>query len=354
MATKKSQHYVPKGYFRNFSKDAKNIHIYNLKDKKSYCGPFKTQCCKPYFYSKDTNIEDSFGKLEAKQLASLSKLKSVKTLDEISKQEWLNIFTFLNFQKIRTNLSKEKSEELEVFLSDNIFKPMLTSDQKAIKMGLSEDDLDGFVIRRKGFFLQQINVMLEASWLLCDLERVIIHNKTVNPFIFSDVPVIFYNRLFHGHKDFGHIGVQSTGLLVICPISDDKILYLYDKDRYSLESVKNGNLYLNSKSDVEKFNKLQFYAGASVCYSGKKRGVKNAKKIHSKISSTNSPLIGTGKKKFVRQKDNLEEHVEQFHFYEPNINIGLDFSFQTLKPIIGAVPIIRNIELYNLHAKDAN
>ena len=50
-----NQHYVPQYYLKNFSNDG-HIHIYDLKDKKSFTNSISNVAFKKYFYNVDTNF----------------------------------------------------------------------------------------------------------------------------------------------------------------------------------------------------------------------------------------------------------------------------------------------------------
>ena len=67
MPEMKNQHYVPKSYFRLFSKNGTHIELYNMKRQKSFTASINHICSKDYFYSKDTKIESVLSGLENSQ-----------------------------------------------------------------------------------------------------------------------------------------------------------------------------------------------------------------------------------------------------------------------------------------------
>ena len=54
MAEHKKQHFVPKLYLKNFTRDGKTFSVYNIaKNLLAPSVPYDTQCYKNYYYGKD-------------------------------------------------------------------------------------------------------------------------------------------------------------------------------------------------------------------------------------------------------------------------------------------------------------
>lgn len=353
MANKKKQHYVPKGYFRLFSNDEITIHSFSIKDEASrFSIPIDGQCQKPYFYSKNTEIEDAFSKMENAQLNVFKKIRRNESLHDISLADWTHIYAFLGFQEVRTKFSKTRTEEMDEYMNENMLKPLIAASEKAKELGVTMDMLKNYKIKDSSVFIREIGIVLESSWLLSDLTPILLVNNTVDPFIFSDTPVVFYNRLFWRNKDFGSTGLQSSGLQVFCPISNHLYLMLYDRNRYSLSCTEdnqplNGAFSLSLKSDVRSINSLQVYGGASVLYSGKRRGIEIAKKLVTGIGDFEKKL-----NIFKSTSYSTEEEIgERFVVSKPNIPICIDLSFLKTHQPVGKIPIIRNREMVDMHYK---
>ena len=346
MANKKKQHYVPKGYFRLFSPDQINIHLYNAEENISRFIPFNDQCQKPYFYSKDTNIEDTFNKMETAQLNVLRDIKKQRHIKLSKPEDWLHIYAFINLQRMRTKTAKDRSRELGIHLSDHVIKSLILADPKSKELGIDEEMLSKYHILNNSLFLEEIQHVLQASWLLGDLRPVLLINKTHDPFIFSDHPITYYNRLLWQNKDIGVIGIQSTGLQVFCPISNDLLLLLYDQDRYLISGIAaDGTYELSSKVDIKWINALQVLNGSTQIFSGKKKGMEIAKNLDKQLSGTEKPKTEARTKSFQRG----DEYVEQTMFFEGHIRRCIDLSFMKVLPSSNQLPLIRSMEMYQKH-----
>src|SRR3989344_1067808 len=88
MAQNKNQHYVPKFYFRLFSKNQNSICSFNISNEKFIeHASIKSQCSKDYFYSKDKKIENTFSQLENLAKEKLDRIIKNKSLDCLSMEE---------------------------------------------------------------------------------------------------------------------------------------------------------------------------------------------------------------------------------------------------------------------------
>lgn len=65
MPHNKNQHFIPKCYFKLFSKNEKTICVFNLKNKRFIeFATIKGQCSKNCFYGKNIDLEKSLSHLE--------------------------------------------------------------------------------------------------------------------------------------------------------------------------------------------------------------------------------------------------------------------------------------------------
>ena len=61
------QHYVPKFYLRNFSKNSKSVGLYRFKESKMIIdGSINDNLWKEYFYGDDAIVENELAKYEKK------------------------------------------------------------------------------------------------------------------------------------------------------------------------------------------------------------------------------------------------------------------------------------------------
>lgn len=97
------------------------------------------------------------------------------------------------------------------------------------------------------------------------LECVILENAYTG-LISSDRPVLLLNPFLQRKKvNFGKDGMFQMGILLILPISPEKLLVCYDPDIYeNPQRISSGKL---SENDVEKLNRLQIQCGVEAIYS---------------------------------------------------------------------------------------
>lgn len=256
MPHNKNQHYVPKFYFKLFSKSS-HINIYNLKNKGHFFGSIKGQASKDYFYGKNLEIEKQFSSLEFNFKKNLEKLNKVERFKELDSEEYMEILRFITFQSERTELSKTKTKQATQQMVEMIMKPLMKSDKNLMKK-VSPEDIDKLKISNPSDFLYSILLSLISNILLSDLIPAILINETDKDFIFSDNPIVLYNPIYdNGNNSFR--GFQSPALLVFCPISSKKCLMLFDPEYYDITLDKNNFHSITDSKDISKINKLQFY-----------------------------------------------------------------------------------------------
>ena len=100
MPAVKNQHYVPQFYFRLFSTDGKMIEVYNLKRSAGFTSPIRHVCSKPYYYSKNAEMEKTLTQLENRQADAVRSVISNKTL-RIPLQDGHMLLSFITLQYSR-------------------------------------------------------------------------------------------------------------------------------------------------------------------------------------------------------------------------------------------------------------
>ncbi|MBI2452240.1 DUF4238 domain-containing protein [Candidatus Pacearchaeota archaeon] len=342
MAQNKNQHYVPQFYFRFFSKDGKNIEIFNLKDGKHYSGPFKNQSSKDYFYHKDKNLEEAFSKLEDSQNRALKKLIDEKDFKKLKQEEYVEILRFLTFQRTRTENSKiEANQSTQIFVNE-IMKPLMLQN-KELSKSISKEEIEKLDITYPADHLFSISIGLQSPILISDLIPIILENKTNTDFIFSDHPVVFYNLFFSQDEFESHIGFQSLGLQIFCPLSDKLCLLLFDPCIYEVAGAKNNTIEIQDNEDIEKINRLQFHnCNDLIHYSdkNKKEGLTNNAEKFLKDYPKQEQKVKKEKLKVINKPNS-----EVLMIGEINIHEWIELSFIRIKKV-------RNQRLIDFHMKE--
>ena len=354
MARKKKQHYVPKFYFRLFSQDGKNIRIYNTERKKMFSGPFKSICYENYFYSKGPEIEDGFAPLEQKLQSIIQKVVHNKSLSAITKEEYIFLLLFILFQKVRTKMEKIDSKQYTDYFVENVMKPFMLSDPEIKKSGITKETLDSIKITYPADHLEKIFTALTAAPLIGDLIPVLLINETPKDFVFSDAPVVFYNTFFNKDKDSGRTAFQSLGLQIFCPLSKKLMLMLFDKEFYHITHNPDFTVVIDSDSDVDSLNALQFFNCEENIYFSDKNQLKHIEDLHSKLPHPIvKPKLKIKTYKSLRKPDG--SYSEILHSFTRNIDYELTLTFMRLNSSPRITSIVRNpklMEAYKIHMNE--
>jgi hypothetical protein len=91
-----------------------------------------------------------------------------------------------------------------------------------------------------------------------DLCFKLVINKTKEPFITSDHPVVLYNQFLEPRKKYGNnTGLACKGLEIFLPISPRHLLIFFDPDVYKVENKSNVSVDITADADVKALNLLQ-------------------------------------------------------------------------------------------------
>lgn len=250
MVRYKNQHYVPKFYFKLFSKNKKTICLYVISQNKFIeHATIKDQCSKSYFYSKNTNIKKIFSQLEGSAKNILTKIIKNNSLNELNNEEIENLKSNILFQHGRTKFAKDRENDLANFFFD-LLKPKIYDDAKKAGEHISWESIKNTKIEMKSNYTLFLSMM--TGILLIDMKACLLENKSQMDFIFSDNPVVFFNSFFNDKYSYGTTGLSSTGLQIFYPINSKLILFLYDSDFYEVRSTK-----INKTKDIKRLNGLQ-------------------------------------------------------------------------------------------------
>jgi hypothetical protein len=345
MVEKKNQHYVPQFYFRFFSNNGKNICIFNINNKKHFVGPFKNQSSKDYFYIKGKELEEAFEKIETQQREALSKLINLKSFKELSKEEYIEILRFISFQDTRTNYAKRGANEMTQHLVREYVKPKMLQDEELAKK-ITKEEINNVNLTFPADHLISIEIGLQSPILISDLIPILLINQTKTEFLFSDNPIVLYNQFFYKDTFESHIGFQSPGLMIFCPLSKDLCLFLFDSKFYGTKGTKENKLVLNEEKDIERINQLQLYRCDENIYYSHNNQMENINKLFNEFSKNN--IKNKEVTKFNKLKVLNKPNSEVLMVGEKNINECLNFSFVNTKEVKGEIGRIRNQELVDI------
>lgn len=254
MPSKKTQHFVPQMYFKNFSENGKSIGGYVLKNRKFVSNmPIDGICQRPYLYGNDLQIENWFGALENKWAPLLKKIIRQGNLD-LTGAEWTLLLEFIFLSDARTGFTADISDDFitKIFQTitlikrdhgDTDFSDFTDKQIQDMKFGMNIPNAAS---------LQTLN---EALWFFADLAPALIFNTTSRPFITSDNPVVKYNYLFTTRKYHCNYGYGHLGFLLFLPISPKYCLMIYDPSTYRITSSDNV-IRLNAPDQIIELNKL--------------------------------------------------------------------------------------------------
>lgn len=244
---KKKQHFVPKFYLRNFSSNGQTVRIFHIKSGIFKKSPIDSTCQESYFYGVDGAFENFLEMLDNKHSKTIKKIVQSPPLSE---NERIALLEFLLVQKSRTRLERELVEGFGDAVCDHYLKPVMQSHLKS--NGHSDHEIEGYSVKIKNmdiFHKQNIIHAMNSIIGISDLVPCIIGNNSDIPFICSDNPVIFNNRI---HLDDNFTAILSKGLQIHCPLNSSLYLLLYDPNFYSIDLSKPPCL-----SDINRLNALQ-------------------------------------------------------------------------------------------------
>ena len=348
MTEGKRQHYVPRFYFRFFSEDGINIEIYNIKRKEGFRGPFKHICSENYFYSKNLELEKNLSKIEERLTSVIKKLIEDKDLSKLTTQEHFFLCLFITFQYTRTKMEKIISKQLTNLFVEFAVKPLIRSDIGLKKKGITKEEIDDLKITHPKDHLLKISYGLMDAPLIMNLKAVLLVNRTEKDFVFSDAPVVFHNTFFNQERNYGTTGFQSPGLQIFCPLNNKTMIMLFDENFYEIKHDSNHIVIVESESDIDSLNALQFFNCYENIYFSNKNQLRYIKNLHSKLpDSIKKREIKSEILKLPPRQDGT--YSEIFHTFTSSIDYKLTLSFMRLKSGVRTESIVRDTELTEWH-----
>jgi|GEM_PF-3059370 len=261
MAEYKNQHYVPKYLLRGWT-DNERVPVYNLENEQEYPPTsISNLCSEDYFYG-DGDVEKDMDDLENLHAGIINKLRDERAFFTLSDDEIRHFCVFVLLQRNRTKQTKKETESL----IDNLAKEYL---QLHIESGEVDPELqDGrnildhfedFKVTREAPLSQPMLQALTGIDLIIDLEVAILENETSLEFVISDHPVVHDNIRFKDEIDRYLTGLQSRGLQIFVPLSDELQIMLYDQASYFVDytNKEDRRVTISSETQVEGLNDLQ-------------------------------------------------------------------------------------------------
>lgn len=265
MAEYKNQHYVPRSYLRHFSQDGVGLCRYYLANETSERSNIEKTCASFHFYAKEgSEFEPPMSALEAKHAEIIQEILDTRSVTDTvvspkGPQDFQKLWLLDNFILLtatRTKLAKDETEAAANALLDSL-KPVLAQSDEAKARGITLEALKRVKLRRDTAGLEgMMNAILGAP-SISDLAIKLLINETDKPFITSDSPTVFYNRL--KLADMIMTGWQSPGLMIFLPLSEETALWLFDPPMYKpqVDSTKDNVVLLKKPQDVDELNRLQ-------------------------------------------------------------------------------------------------
>jgi hypothetical protein len=214
------------------------VPVYNLDNQDEYPPTsISNLCSEDYFYG-DSEVEKSMDGLEGAHARVINDLRCSRSFDTLDEMEIFYFTVFVLFQRNRTKRIKKETEDLIDDISKEYLKlkvesgevdPELPDGRNAL------DLLDRYKVTHEAPLAIPMLQALTGAELILDLEVAIIENKSEEPFVISDHPVIHDNRRFKDEVEEFLIGVQSRGLQIFIPISDEVQIMLYDPAAYFVD-----------------------------------------------------------------------------------------------------------------------
>lgn len=294
MSQNKNQHIVPQHYLRGFSKDRddksvknaeKRICRYNLKEDLRPCVAIKNTCAGSYFYvTKDGFDEvDKINKMfEDVHAHILEELIRDRDLQSLNSDKIEVLYTFITLLYTRTENAREFAVEMEEKVCAEEFQRLLEEmGDPDLKAEVAVEPLEAQFNMMKTFVLN--------SLYLSDLSHVLLINESEKRFITSDNPVVFYNYKMIDNRCV--TGAICSGLMILCPLTENLLLLLFDKDMYGVRMDKPTTVSVKKETDVDSINKLQLLNCYDEIYCYDESELEYIKELHRSLKDKESNLM---------------------------------------------------------------
>jgi len=310
---KRRHHYVPRFFLRAFASADRRIHLYNLAGRKTVQdASLRDQCFKHRMYGEDDMLEDALSVIEGAAAQVIGKIHVRGECPPLGTEEHIVLRVFLGYQLLRTTaalghvVAHSKAVERAVF-----------DGKTPQSWGAAEDQALLICLRSAPLF----------AGALTDLESTLVQAPPDHSFVTSDKPVFRYNCYCQGITGTGVTGAHSSGFMLICPLSPQLLLLLFDSEVYKVGSRRQSS-HVNARPvDVHAFSRIQFVAAQDNVYFSDWRFATQCNALATgvvKIRAASRPHVNIA-------VSELNEREELLHSYWPMPDLGLDLSFLSIK-----------------------
>lgn len=244
---KRRQHYVPKFYLRNFSKNKKSVGIYLFRESKIIKhASIDNNFWKEYFYGEDAVVENKLADYEGRWNDIISAIIETERLpDNDSDLVWLQYFILISSAR-----TLKRGNQINDDYTNLIKKLLEAEEPELFKRAMSAGE-GGFSVKMDYPTLPFISAAQHCLPLVIDLKLDLLINRSAIDYVTSDNPAVFYNQLFQEKNLSRGFGWAEYGIQFIIPINPRIAICMYDSEVYNMKEK-----ILNSDSTINKLNEL--------------------------------------------------------------------------------------------------
>jgi len=320
----KIQHFVPQFFqrFFSFENNGKTIGMFETTRNvfKSHV-KISSHLGRKHFYGRDGQLEEWLAKLESHSAPIFREMWEGEKLPIPQSPNHSKMLHFLIILDLRNPIHFKILKNFEQRLPNTKSKISEGNVSTDMIPGLQEQQSD------KG----KLNSLKSAELLVPDLLNLkykLIKNKTSNPFIISDNPLVMYNQFlekrnwkFGSQRDFGLKGLQ-----LFLPLNDSYMLAVYDSDIYKLGNKKEHIVLIDDKKSIDQLNLLQFLNSESTVnfnHKASEHYIRTLQEKSKKYKKANDDFINVHEIKVPKGIDNLTAQMIEMGVSDLNIRLSL-------------------------------
>jgi hypothetical protein len=230
------QHYVPKVYLKNFSKEINGkffIQCFDKQTSKIFPVNIEKIAYEEEFYDKideEQKLERNLRKIETRFGKAINHLISKKDLSGLNNEDFESILDFIAIQMIRTKEIRIEFKQTAKQFLDNFGNKLSGKLKKEVGESIKEESLRK---NHKKFILKNGEIFKE---IIKKMKCILILNESVFPLWTSDNPVVEYNSI--DHFPYGNLGLNCIGIEIHFPITPKLCLLVCDPISFQLEPNK--------------------------------------------------------------------------------------------------------------------
>lgn len=317
----KNQHFVSQTYLRWFgfhqeSEEVRAINLFAIGPRKVVgAASIKNQCSSDNFYGRNQAVEDLLHFFEGRYGAAMASLNR----GAIREAEVEALMQFLFLQSLRT--SSQLEERLRII--GEFAKLEIAG--KRVREGLPPPDK----VRE---IQQQLLIFAKEHSIFADLCPVILINRTKLPFITSDNPSMFVNKLYSQRYGDSTGGLIQSGGIATMPLTPGISLLAYDTDVY--RSIGTKSVFeVRSEADVNRLNELQVIRASNALFFQAEADADYVVRLYD-AHKGGRKAEWSMTQVFIRDGEN--ERLERFRRLRPEDQNSLEPRLQSMSPILPA------------------